>query len=120
MREIIKKLQKELHYIKCKVEDLSLDSKLSNNLSDYSDATLPIEDTDTTYINRAGTWFKTTILNILNIILSRNNTFTGNNTFEKNVVIKGESDTTGNVLEIRNLNSTFWWEFLNDGSIILA
>jgi hypothetical protein len=56
-------------------------------------------------------WFK-------NIILSRNNTWTGNNNFEKNVVIKGESDTVGNALELRNLNSTFWWEFSNDGSII--
>lgn len=58
-------------------------------------------------------WFKS-------IILSRNNTWTGNNNFEKNVVIKGESSLIGNALEIRNSNNEPIAEFLNNKRIKLS
>ena len=64
-----------------------LSSKLSDNIDTYPPATLPIADSDTTYINRAGVWLKTTIINIFDKLLNRNNTWTGTNIFENNVGI---------------------------------
>ena len=93
-------------------------------IADYPDATLPIVDTDVSIINRAGIFIKTTILNIKNniidSILSRNNTFTGNNNFERNVVVKGESGLIGNALEVRNSNNSTTAQFKNAGGLVIG
>lgn len=47
-------------------------------------------------------------------ILPLNNTFTGNNNFEKNVNVKGETNNTGFALEIKNLNNDFIAQFANN------
>ena len=72
-------------------------SKLSNNITDYTDET-SVEETDLSLINKAGTWLKTSILNIINKILNRDNNWIGLNTFINNTNFSKTINTTYNFL----------------------
>lgn len=58
-------------------------------------------------VRRLWAWFK-------DVVLNRNNTWGGNNTFNKNVIVKGESSSIGNALEIKNINNEPIAKFLNN------
>lgn len=61
-----------------------------------------------TYISPRMLWYW-----FITKILGRNNTWSGNNIFNKNVVIKGESSLSGNALQLLNLNNEIVAEFFN-------